>query len=213
MCVWTGNYTKILYIIKLTIKESIYRLGICKQSIVIREMGQHHCYILLHHISSPSGVIPYTTTNIAPPCYRFPMRRSSLTAKKGLALQCWSYIYIYIYLCPSLRYTCMYVYIALCTWVSLMKIGHFMYIRCWCRRHNYSVALTYLWWTFLIFMLNATVDAVVGVMNMGNTVSRVGQCATIAPHRLPWCPHYPHTYLSMQLLTSMQTTTLVPLEL
>ena len=49
---------------------------------------------------------------------------------------------------------------------------------------------------------------IVGVMKMGNTVPGVGLEPTslafraIAPHRLPCCHHYPHAYLSMQLLAS-----------
>ena len=48
-------------------------------------------------------------------------------------------------------------------------------------------------------------------MEMGNIVPRVGieptlpaLCASVittTPHRLPWCHHYSHAYLSMQLLS------------
>ena len=61
-----------------------------------------------------------------------------------------------------------------------------------------------------LYRIMVTETSVVGVMKIGNAIPRAGlehtsltfqACVlTITPHRLPWCHHYPHTFLSMQLL-------------
>ena len=65
---------------------------------------------------------------------------------------------------------------------------------------------------------------VIGEMKMGNTVPKMGiehtslpfraSVLTITPQGLPWCHHYTHTHLTMQLLASevSAATTFVPLE-
>ena len=66
--------------------------------------------------------------------------------------------------------------------------------------------------THSLYMFIVMTTSVVGVMKMGNTLPRAGieptsqafraSVLTIIPVRRPWCRHYTHAYLSMQILAS-----------